>query len=183
MTVSAPPTWLSVEPENIPRDLTADASWYAGLVTPRAGRPGKWNKQPGRRRGRRSSPSGRPRRRAARSPTPTWRTNGPGFQVRYGYMTHGSGIIGIDLDDAFAEDGTVKPWAQEIARRLPAPTGSGRRGQGRPRLLSRLAAPRTPQAHVRRLEHRDVRRCPLPDHHGGAPMIGFEGATTPSSPT
>ena len=36
-----------------------------------------------------------------------------------GFMMHAeSGLIGIDLDDSIAEDGTIAPWALEIVRQF-----------------------------------------------------------------
>src|SRR5688500_10513582 len=131
MTTAAP-TWLSVIPENFPRDLTEDPSWYPGLITPRVGKPGKWNKQPADPTTAKLAEWSDPATRCTFSDAYMAYQRDPRFKC-IGYMTHGSGIVGIDLDDAFAEDDSIKPWAQELVDALPgywerSVSGTGLRG-------------------------------------------------------
>ena len=133
MTTAAPPTtWLPVIIENLPADLTEDASWYPGLITPRVGKPGKWNKQPADPTTAQLAEWSDPSTRCTFSDAYMAYQRDPRFKC-IGYMMHGAGIVGIDLDDAFAEDGSVKPWAQEIVDALPgywerSVSGTGLRG-------------------------------------------------------
>ena len=131
--ILAPPTWLTVEPANIPRELVEAKAWYPALVTPRVGKPGKWNKIP-------ADPT--TGKKAEWSDPTTRLTFGAAYMAyqqdpRFdgvGFMLHDSGTTGLDLDDAFEANGSVKPWAQEIVDALPGAywersiSGSGLRG-------------------------------------------------------
>jgi putative DNA primase/helicase len=134
MTLSAPPTWLSVIPENIPRDLTDTAAWVVWRSEIVPNRPGKWTKVPYR--------AADPSRKASSTDPTTWSKFSDAFMIYQsdpsihgvGYVLHDEGITGVDLDDAFAEDGSLKPWAQEIVATLAgaywerSPSGTGVRG-------------------------------------------------------
>src|SRR3712207_5205898 len=41
------PSFLTVIPDNIPRELVENPAWYPAIIKPRAGKPGKWDKIPG----------------------------------------------------------------------------------------------------------------------------------------
>ena len=41
------PTWLSVVPDAIPRELTDATSWYPAIIRAKAGKVGVWDKIPG----------------------------------------------------------------------------------------------------------------------------------------
>jgi primase-polymerase (primpol)-like protein len=134
MTTIAPPTWLSVEPSNIPRDLTDTPAWVVWRAEAVAGKVGKWTKIPYR--------ATDPSRKASSTDQSTWSSfaNAYGAYQRdpslhgIGYVLHDEGITGVDLDDAFAEDSSLKPWAQEIVSTLAgahwerSPSGKGVRG-------------------------------------------------------
>ena len=130
--MSAASSFLSVIPDAIPRELTDAVAWYPAIIRPKAGKPGKWDKIPG------DPDTGTP----ATWSKPATRCTFDQAYMAYesgrfggiGYMMHGTGRVGIDLDDAFAEDGTLLPWAQEIHDALPGAywersiSGTGLRG-------------------------------------------------------
>ena len=134
MTIAAAPTWLSVEPANIPRDLIGTAAWVVWRAEAVAGKVGKWTKVPYR--------AADPSRKASTTDPATWATFAEAHGAYQsdpslhgiGYVLHDEGITGVDLDDAFADDGSLKPWAQEIVSALAgaywerSPSGKGIRG-------------------------------------------------------
>jgi primase-polymerase (primpol)-like protein len=130
---SSHPDWLPVIVENIPADLVGDPSWYPALIKPKIGKPGKWDKIPGD-----------PETAAAATwSDPATRCT---FDVAYmayqrdsrftgiGYMMHGDGLVGIDLDTCVSPDGTIAPWAAEIVEQFAGAywersvSGTGLRG-------------------------------------------------------
>jgi putative DNA primase/helicase len=132
--IGSAPIWLSVIPENIPRDLTDTAAWVVWRAEAIAGKVGKWTKIPYR--------ASDPRRKASSTDPATWSTfadvhgayqSDPSLHG-IGYVLHDEGITGVDLDDAFTEDGTLKGWTQEIVSALAgaywerSPSGTGTRG-------------------------------------------------------
>ena len=105
------PTWLPIDPAGLPRPLVDDPSWYPALIKPKAGKPGKWDKIPG------DPATGKP---ASWSDPATRLPFGAAFMAYQsspafagvGYMMHGNGLVGIDVDDAFTDAGDLKPHAQ-----------------------------------------------------------------------
>jgi putative DNA primase/helicase len=130
---AAPPTWLPVEPANIPHELVEAKAWYPAIIKPKAGKPGRWDKIPG------DPKTGTP---ATWSDPATRCTFDRAFMAyqqddRFagiGYMMHGAGLIGIDLDTCIAEDGTIAAWALEIVHQFAGAywersiSGTGLRG-------------------------------------------------------
>jgi primase-polymerase (primpol)-like protein len=127
------PTWLTVDPASIPRDLTDTPAWVVWRGEPAPNRPGKWAKVPYR--------ATDPSLKASTTDPETWSTFSDAFMAYssdpsihgVGYVLHDEGITGVDLDDCFAEDGSLKRWAQEIVSALPgywerSPSGRGVRG-------------------------------------------------------
>jgi primase-polymerase (primpol)-like protein/ribosomal protein L37AE/L43A len=133
MVASAPLPWLPVIPDAIPRQLTDGRAWYPAIIRPKKNKPGKWDKIPG------DPSTGQP---ATWSDPETRCTFGDAFMAyeagRFGgigyLMDADAGIIGIDLDDSITEDGSIKPWAQEIVDGFPGAhwersiSGKGLRG-------------------------------------------------------
>ena len=134
MTTSSPPTWLSVDPSRIPHQLTDTDAWVVWRSEIVPNRPGKWTKIPYR--------AADPTAKASSTDSKTWSSFDDAY-MRYqsdpsihgiGYVLHDEGITGVDLDDAFTEDDTLKPWAQEIVAALEgaywerSPSGKGIRG-------------------------------------------------------
>jgi putative DNA primase/helicase len=107
------PQWLSVEPANIPVDLTVDPSWYPALIKPKAGKPGVWDKIPADPETAAPAKWSDPETRCTFDIAFMAYQRDPRFGG-IGYMMHGSGLIGIDLDHSVAPDGTIVPWALEI---------------------------------------------------------------------
>ena len=113
----ATPQWLSVIIENVPRELADDPSWYPALIRPRRGKVGKSDKIP-------ADPiTAEP----ATWSDPTTRCTLDAAFMAYqrddrfngiGYLMHGDGLIGIDLDDCVSPDGTVAPWALDIVHQF-----------------------------------------------------------------
>jgi len=109
------PALLPVEPSNIPRELVQLRAWYPAIIRPkRDGKPGL-DKIPG------DPLTGRP----ALWKDPSTRCTFSDAFMAYesgrflgiGFMMHAeSGLIGIDIDKCVSGDGTVAPWALEIAR-------------------------------------------------------------------
>ena len=125
--------FLSVIPDAIPRELVDDRAWYPALVTPKPGKPGTWDKAPGNPATGKTATWSDPATRLTFGDAYMAYQSDPRF-TGIGYMLHATGIVGIDLDDCFAEDGTIKPWAQQIIDGLPGAywersiSGTGLRG-------------------------------------------------------
>lgn len=134
MVASAPPQWLRVETAGLPAELTKGSRYVVWKAEPRKGKPGKWEKAP-----RRSDTLGL----ASTTDPSTWSSFSDAFTAYEQHpdltgigriMSDDDGITGVDLDDSIAEDGSVKPWAQEIVDALPgaywelSPSGKGLRG-------------------------------------------------------
>jgi hypothetical protein len=133
MTTSAPPRWLPVKPASIPRELVEAVAWYPAIIRPKVGKPGRWDKIPG------DPATGQP---ATWSDPATRLTFDAAFMAyqrdeRFdgiGYMMHGDGLIGIDLDHCVAHDGSIAPWALEIVHQFAGAhwersiSGTGLRG-------------------------------------------------------
>jgi primase-polymerase (primpol)-like protein len=134
------PSWLPVIPENFPLELTKNHSWVVWRAEPVPDRSGKWTKVPYQ--------SNAPTRKASVTEPATW-SSFSGAYMAYqahldidgiGYVLHDEGVTGIDLDDCFADNGTLKPWASEIVSSLSgvywerSPSGKGLRGLCRARL-------------------------------------------------
>jgi putative DNA primase/helicase len=131
---AATPATLSVDPAGIPRELTALPDWVVWRLEPKPKKPGEWDKVPYR-------PADPSRKASSTDPT-TWSTFGAAFSTYQadpsfngvGIVLHGTGIVGVDLDNAFDEAGHVKGWARAIVDRLPgahwerSPRGRGLRG-------------------------------------------------------
>src|SRR5437868_5202423 len=102
---AAPPRWLTVEPATIPRELVEARAWYPAIIRPKRGKVGQWDKIPG------DPATGEP----ARWSDPATRCTFDRAYMAYqsgrfggvGYMMHGDGLIGIDLDKCVAEDGSI----------------------------------------------------------------------------
>jgi hypothetical protein len=131
---SSAPAWLSVIPENLPRELVDDHAWYPGLITPRKNKPGKWNKKPADPETAKLAEWSDPTTRCTFDQAYMAYQRDPRFKC-IGYMMHAdAGVIGIDLDDTITEDGSIKPWAQEIVDSFPGAywersiSGTGLRG-------------------------------------------------------
>ena len=125
-------TFLPVIPDAIPRELTDAVAWYPAIIRPKAGKVGRWDKIPG------NPETGDP---ATWSDPATRCTFGTAFMAyesgRFGgigYMMHGDGLIGIDLDTCVAPDGAIAPWAREIVAQFEGAywersiSGTGLRG-------------------------------------------------------
>ena len=127
------PALLPVVPDAIPRELVEDPSWYPAIIRPKAGKPGKWDKIPG------DPETGKP----ATWSDPATRLPFARAFLAYqmdprfggiGYMMHGDGLIGIDLDGCVSPDGTIAPWAREIVAQFAGAywersiSGTGLRG-------------------------------------------------------
>jgi primase-polymerase (primpol)-like protein len=106
---------LPVEPSAIPRELTQLKAWYPAIIRPKVnGKPGL-DKIPG------DPVTGRPalwRNPATRCTfSEAYMAYESGRFLGIGFMMHiESGLIGIDVDKCISEDGTIAPWALEIAR-------------------------------------------------------------------
>jgi primase-polymerase (primpol)-like protein len=132
-TRAAQPSWLPVLVENIPPDLAADVAWYPALIRPKRNKPGAWDKIPA------DPETAEP---AVWSDTSTRCTLDIAFMAyqrdpRFGgigYLMHGDGLIGIDLDHCVSPDGSVAQWALDIVRCFPdaywerSISGTGLRG-------------------------------------------------------
>jgi len=132
MMASTPPKWLPVEPGNIPRELVDDVAWYPAIIKPKLGKVGRWDKIPG------DPATGTP----ATWSDPATRCTFSDAYMAYqsgrfpgiGYLMHGDGLIGIDLDTCIAEDGSIAPWALEIVHQFAGAywersiSGTGLRG-------------------------------------------------------
>ena len=111
------PNWLPVMIENIPRDLADDVAWYPALIRPKRGKVGKWDKIP-------ADPS--TAEPATWSDPSTRCTLDVAFMAYQrddcfagiGYLMHGNGIVGIDLDACVSPDGTIAQWALDIVKRF-----------------------------------------------------------------
>src|SRR4051812_44515980 len=107
------PRWLPALIENIPPDLAEDDAWYPALIRPRRGKVGKWDKIPA------DPETAEP---AVWSAPRTRRTLDVAYMAyqrdhRFsgiGYLMHGTGLVGIDLDTCVGPDGTIAPWARAI---------------------------------------------------------------------
>jgi primase-polymerase (primpol)-like protein len=113
--VLSAPVWLTVIVENIPRDLAEDVAWYPALIRPRKNRVGKWDKIP-------ADPS---TAEPAKWSDPSTRCTLDVAYMAYqrderfdgiGYMMHGDGLIGIDLDTCVSTDGRIARWALDIVK-------------------------------------------------------------------
>lgn len=132
MTVSAPPTWLSVIPENIPRELTSARAWYPAIIRPKKNAPGKWDKRPGNPVDGSNALWSDPATRCSFSDA--YMAYQSGRFGGIGYMMHNAGLTGVDLDGCVSTDGTIAPWAQAIVDSFPGAywersiSGTGLRG-------------------------------------------------------
>ncbi len=134
MTVApSRPTVLSVAADGIPGQLTRDARWVVWRLEPKPDKPGEWTKEPYK--------AAKPSEHASSTNSNTWATFDAAFMAYQmsqvldgvGYNLEGSGIVGLDLDDAIDEDGRIKSWAREIVDAFPgywerSPLGRGLRG-------------------------------------------------------
>jgi len=136
MTVSAPPrpSVLPVDPAGIHPELIEHDAWVVWRLEPKPKKPGEWTKVPYR--------ASDPTRKASSTDHETWASFSDAFMAYQanptldgiGIVLHDTGIVGIDLDNAIAEDGAIKPWAQDIVDSFPgaywerSPSGKGLRG-------------------------------------------------------
>jgi primase-polymerase (primpol)-like protein len=87
------------------------------------------------------------RRKASPTDPSTWSTFDAAFMAyKYdltldgiGFVLHGDGLVGIDLDHCFEGDHRLKPWARVIVDAVPghwerSPSGEGVRGLCRAKL-------------------------------------------------
>jgi len=110
---SGGPAWLPVILENIPKRLADDPAWFPQLIRPKRGKVGKWDKIPA------DPTTAEPATWSDPSKHCTLNDAYMAYQRdrRFdgiGHIMHGAGVVGIDLDDSIAEDGSIKPWALEI---------------------------------------------------------------------
>ena len=130
---TTPTAWLAVDPSSIPPDLTNDPSWYPAVIRPKVGKVGQWDKIPADPTTAQPAPWSDPATRCS-------------FDVAFmayqrdarfggiGYLMHGNGIVGIDLDACVGTDGTIAPWALEIVEQFDGAywersiSGTGLRG-------------------------------------------------------
>jgi primase-polymerase (primpol)-like protein len=112
---TAPPVWLPVVPDAIPRELTDAVAWYPAIIRPKAGKVGTWDKIPG------DPKTGKPAKWSDPTTRCTFSTafmayeSHPEWFSGIGYMMHTeSGLIGVDVDKCVSPDGTIAPWALEI---------------------------------------------------------------------
>jgi primase-polymerase (primpol)-like protein len=141
LTPANQPTWLSVIPENLPRELTDLRAWYPALIRPKLGKPGVWDKIPADPETAVPAKWSDPTTRCSFSDAYMAYQRDPRFHG-VGFMLHAeAGMIGIDLDKCVAADGTVAFWALEIVRQFPGAywersiSGTGLRGFCRGELL------------------------------------------------
>jgi primase-polymerase (primpol)-like protein len=113
MIASTSPIWLPVEPANIPTDLTRDPSWYPAIIRPKVGKPGVWDKIPANPETTAPAKWSDPSTRCTFDQAFMAYQRDPRF-AGIGYMMHGAGLIGIDLDKCVSPDGSIAPWALEI---------------------------------------------------------------------
>jgi putative DNA primase/helicase len=120
MTTSAhlPPSWLPVEPANIPVDLTALTAWYPALIRPKKNKIGQWDKIPADPTTAEPAKWSNPATRCTFDDAYMAYQRDPRF-AGIGFMMHvESGLIGIDLDHSVTPDGTIAPWALEIVHQF-----------------------------------------------------------------
>jgi primase-polymerase (primpol)-like protein len=109
------PVLLPVEPSAIPAELVRLKAWYPAIIRPKAnGKPGL-DKIPG------DPVTGRPALWRDPSTRCTFSTAYMAYEsgrfLGIGFMMHAeSGLIGIDIDKCVTADGTIAPWALEIAQ-------------------------------------------------------------------
>ena len=137
--VATRPRWLPVDLAGIHPGLCEGSDFYVWRAESRPGQPGKWNKRP---RLAKDHGEGRVGDLAEWSDPSTGVSVTEAFMVYQadptldgiGRVLRGGGITGIDLDDAFAEDGSLKPHARQIVDALPgaywerSPSRTGLRG-------------------------------------------------------
>lgn len=130
----SPPQWLPVDAYSIPRELTADPSWYPGLIRPKAGKVGTWDKIPADPQTAQPAKWSDPATRCTFSDAWGAYERDPRFKC-IGYMLHAdAGVTGVDLDRCVTPDGTIAPWAQQIVDSFPGAywersiSGTGLRG-------------------------------------------------------
>lgn len=130
----SPPQWLPVDAYSIPRELTRDPSWYPGLIRPKAGKVGTWDKIPANPQTVQPAKWSDPATRCTFDAAFMAYEGDPRFGC-IGYMLHAdAGVVGIDLDHSISPDGTIAPWAQQIVDNFPGAywersiSGTGLRG-------------------------------------------------------
>ncbi|MDP2815635.1 MAG: hypothetical protein Q8O19_03035 [Rectinemataceae bacterium] len=126
--------------KNIPQELRALPSWVVYKLEPRKEKDGrvKMGKPPANpTTGRNVSPNSPESFITFDRAVSALRANKPGNLAGIGLaMVKGSGLVGIDLDDALNPDGSPLPWASAILDRVPgycevSPSGRGLRVFGR----------------------------------------------------
>jgi primase-polymerase (primpol)-like protein len=135
MIASTTPRWLPVVADAIPRELRDIAAWYPAIIRPKVGKVGKWDKRPGNPATGTNATWSDPTTRCTFSTAFTAYESHPEWFDGIGFMMHTeSGLIGIDLDTCISADGTIAPWALEVARGFPGAywersiSGTGLRG-------------------------------------------------------
>ena len=131
--MSGRPAILPVVAEGIPGHFVRGARWVNWRLEPKRDKPGEWTKEPYR--------ADDPTRHASSTDPKSWATFDAAFMAYQnsatldgvGWNLEGSGVVGLDLDDAIDERGATKPWAQEIMDAFPgywerSPLGRGLRG-------------------------------------------------------
>ncbi|MDP8922873.1 MAG: hypothetical protein M3O34_08360, partial [Chloroflexota bacterium] len=134
--IASRPTVLPVAADGIPGHLTRDARWVVWILEPKPDTPGEWTKEPYR--------AADPSRHASSTDPKTWAPFDAAFMAYQaghgldgiGWNLEGSGVVGLDLDDALDERGRIKSWAREIVDAFPgywerSPLGRGLRGLAR----------------------------------------------------
>lgn len=128
-----PPEWLPVIVENIPPDLATDPSWYPALIRPKRGKPGVWDKIPADPVTAEPAEWSKPETRCTLSDAYMAYQRDDRF-AGIGYLMHGGGLIGVDLDKCISPDGSIAQWALDIVKSFPdaywerSISGTGLRG-------------------------------------------------------